>query len=110
MPPKRKGPSGPEDSTPGAEFVLTRDQFDTLCRVVPKKHGAIRLRDLGAAWAQAETLDAEGRVIDSWRLPPVGVNVSERTRRRAIERAAKESEARLAEHLANFPEPDDARR
>ncbi len=60
-----KGPTGPEDDTPGAEFTLTRDQFDRLRSVVPKQHLSIRLRHRGAAWAEVQMLDAEGAVIDS---------------------------------------------
>jgi hypothetical protein len=85
MPRHNSRPTGPEDETPGAEFVLTRDQFERLCRVVPKKHGAIRLRDRGAAWVEVQTLDAEGAVTQSWTLPPLTPHVTERQRLRAIE-------------------------
>jgi hypothetical protein len=87
-------PVGPEDDAPGAEFHLTAYQFDELRRLVPKKHLGIRLRDRGAAWVEAQMLDAEGEVVKSWLLAPVGPNVSPRARMRAIESGIAAAEER----------------
>jgi hypothetical protein len=64
-------PSGREDPPPPAgEVALTADQFELLVRSVPKRHGGVRLRDLGAAHVEIEVLDAEGNVMKSRQLGP----------------------------------------
>jgi hypothetical protein len=65
-----KRPTGPEDPTPGPAITLSGDQFDELARFVPKKHGTVRLRDLGATYVEAELLDPEGGVAQSLLLYP----------------------------------------
>jgi hypothetical protein len=63
-------PTDPVDPTRGPEVRLTPDQFDMLIRCVPKKHGGVRLRDLGGARVEIEVLDAGGNVMKSRRLLP----------------------------------------
>ena len=77
------GPIGPEDPTPGAEVGLTADQVEELAWLVGaqrpyrkdsllhRRKGSVRLRDLGAAYVQAELRDPEGEVTKSRRLPPI---------------------------------------
>jgi hypothetical protein len=90
-------PTGPEDETPGSEFTLTRDQFDELYAVVPKKHLAIRLRDRGAAWVEAQMLDAEGNVQRSWTLGPVRAKESHRSRLRWLRQLREQEQPERAE-------------
>lgn len=77
-----KRPTGPEDSTPGPEITLTRDQFDALEGFVPKKHQAVRLRDRGAACIEAELLDPDGNITKARLLWPVSARNSQRSLRR----------------------------
>jgi hypothetical protein len=66
-------PTEREDPTPDAEVRLTSDQFEMLIRCVPKKHGGVRLRDLGGAHVEIEVLDTAGNVMKSRRLYPPSV-------------------------------------
>ena len=66
-------PTDREDPTPDPEVKLTPEQFEMLIRCVPKRHGGVRLRDLGGAHVEIEVLDAAGTVMKSRRLCPSSV-------------------------------------
>lgn len=86
-------PTGPEDSTPGQEIHLTRDQYDELLHFVPHRHGAVRLRDRGANYVEAGLLDAEGNVTSSQVLYPLAAGMTPSGRRRWLRKVNAEIEA-----------------
>jgi hypothetical protein len=80
--------TGPEDPTPGQVLILTPDQLAELQDLVSRqRRGSVRLRDRGAAWVQAELLNADGSVARSWLLPPASAWEGHQSKlRRARER------------------------